>query len=68
MHGTASSGLLPDKSLAMTLPLLGCQCCGTTLAVAFKSKAVGKDCQKKKIIIQVIYNLMSLIEHIMQGH
>jgi len=34
MQGTASSRLTPDISLVIRRPLLGCQCCGTTLAVA----------------------------------
>jgi hypothetical protein len=36
IHGTASSRLTPETSLVIRRPLLGCQCCGTTLAVAFK--------------------------------
>jgi hypothetical protein len=35
MHGTASSRLTPETSLVIRRPLFGCQCCGTTLAVAF---------------------------------
>jgi len=34
MQGTASSRLTPEISLVIRRPLLGCQCCGTTLAVA----------------------------------
>lgn len=36
IHGTASSRLTPETSLLIRRPLFGCQCCGTTLAVAFK--------------------------------
>jgi len=38
MQGTASSRLTPVTSLVIRRPLLGCQCCGTTLAVAYNHK------------------------------
>lgn len=38
MHGNASSRLTPETSLVIRRPLFGCQCCGTTLAVAFLSR------------------------------
>lgn len=42
MHGTASSRLTLETSLVIRRPLFGCQCCGTTLAVAFKIHRVQK--------------------------
>ena len=36
IHGTDSSRMTPETSLAIRRPLFGCQCWGTILAVAFK--------------------------------
>lgn len=44
MHGTASSRLTPVTSLVIRRPLFGCQCCGTTLAVAFKFQRTSEFC------------------------
>jgi len=40
MQGTASSRLTPEISLVIRRPLLGCQCSGTTLAVACNHKNI----------------------------
>ena len=45
MHGTASS-VLSGTSLVIRRPLFGCQCCGTMLAVAYKTT---KDEKRKEI-------------------
>lgn len=53
MHGTASSRLTPATSLAIRRPLLGSQCCGTALAVAFKYRLTSESLRQQKISLNI---------------
>ena len=65
IHGTDSSRLTPETSLAIRRPLFGCQCWGTTLAVAFKHTDFRNLFQERKISSRNTQNIKEekLSEH-----